>query len=197
MFISTLSKVMLCGGLTLAFTCCLAACNPYASGIGTSTSFVDEYRQTQTDEVPIILGAATTHGIRGMKLVREKADGDVPEHSIHVSVLSSSSTPLNSLRLDGSVETITLSGTSTLADVDARSYGVIYNTFAFFPITPQQIRKLDSYDDLLIVVAGVIEFGPIELGPKGRSAIRTYIENFVDKDGIGDNVIRSKTRRTN
>lgn len=167
----------------------LPACNPYAPAIGQSFTRIDEYNSTQHDEVPVILGGDT---LRGLRLTRSKRQGDTDRFTVEASLVLPSSMRLHAISFDGGDRRIRLSGSSTLADVDARTYGVYYNLLGVFPIQPEQVRELSEFADVVIVVSGEIDLSPVRLGPKGLQAIDAFRERFVDHDGVGNNVWRPR-----
>lgn len=166
----------------------LSGCSPYAPLIGETFTRIDEYRGTQRDEVPVVLGGTT---IRGIKLVRHKAHGRIEGHFVRTSFVFPEYIKITSVTFDGGTDKLKLFGVPELVDVDARSYGVFYKTHSTFPVLPEQIRQLAEFDEVLVSVSGVIDYGPIKLGPKGLDAIDVYYETFVIADGIGRNVSRA------
>ena len=167
----------------------LASCNPYAPLIGQSFSIVDDHAGTQRDEVAIILGGDT---LRGLQLTRRKHNGVVEEYAVEASVVFPSRFQMTAITFESAAGKIRLAGSSTIAGVSAWSHGVNYNEIGTFRIQPDQVRQLAGRDDILVVVSGAIDLTPVKLGPKGVGAIRAFKERFVDADGIGNNVVRTK-----
>jgi len=183
------ARVAMNAGLLVAALVALPACNPYAPAIGQSFTRIDEYNSTQRDEVPVILGGDI---LRGLRLTRSKGRGETDRFTVEASLVLPSSMRVHAISFDGGDRRIRLSGSSTIADVDARTYGVYYNLLAVFPIQPEQLRELSEFADVVIVVSGEIDLSPVRLGPKGLQAIDAFRERFVDHDGVGNNVWRSR-----
>lgn len=171
----------------------MTGCNPYAPVIGTTFTRLDAYHGTQVDDVPIILGGGT---LRGLKLVREKQSDSVRGYYVHASIVFPDNFPVRTIAFDGGSEKVVLTGSSTLIDVKARSHGVFYNTLGVFAITPDQIRRIADFEEVIVTVSGAIDLPAVRLGPKGTAALDAFRETFVDRDGVGENVTRSSVRTT-
>lgn len=180
-----------------AYFALITGCGPIGHNlIGKTYSSIDDRQNKQKDTVLLVYSVGNDwnnqNTFRQIQLRRHKTNGVTKSYSVYLSMVwYTDNYDVSRIIFEPDDQKIILRGTSSLEEVDARTYGVYYIISGTYLITPEQIRTLAEAQHIVFTASGSIDQS-IELGPNALNAIDVFKETFVDKDGIGDSVTHSK-----
>lgn len=172
----------------------LTGCSsPGSHVVGKTFTSIDEHTGTEVDSVPCVY--TYDDGIRRMWLGRVKESDGTIRYVVDVTISFTMAIDIRQVAFELDGKRVVLDGASSIADVDARTYDVFYIMKGTYGITEAQIREITAAERVVFIAMVPVEW-PLELGPNARRAIAVFQATFVDQDGIGEKVTKTKVEQS-
>ncbi len=167
--------------------CALVAGCQASRFVGRTYTHIDERRGSRTDEVPIMKQYGA---VSAVKLIRNKQHAQVTGYLVWISIVLDQRARFPAIEFDDGERTLRLEGAASVSLVRRRAGNLEAVHIGSYAITPDEIRELSTFGDMGMRLEGTVETPTVHLRAAARSAINTFRETFVERDGIGANVTR-------